>query len=46
MTVGSTRKYAGGENLTACGKCGEKQSVGILSIVSAYLIYPLCYPLF
>jgi len=46
MTVGSTGKYAGGESPTACGRCGENRSVGILSVVSAYLIYPIRYPSF
>jgi hypothetical protein len=36
MTVGCTGKCGGGERVTACGRCGE--SVGILSVVSAYLI--------
>jgi hypothetical protein len=46
MTVGSTGKYVGEERVTACGRCRENQSVGILSVVSAYLIYPICYPTF
>jgi len=44
MTVGPTGKYVGGESITVCGTCGENQSVGILSVVTAYLIYPICYP--
>jgi len=46
MTVGFTGKYAGGQIPTARGRCGENRSVGILSVVSAYLIYPICYPSF
>jgi len=37
MTVGSIGKYSGGESLTACGKCGEKQ-------VSWNSVHSLCIP--
>jgi hypothetical protein len=38
MIGGAAGRYAGGESITAHGRCGESQSVGLLSVVSVYFI--------